>query len=120
MSSLSTSSLAFALDLREPRLLLVGFLLQLHERSVPDLAHALQFTGTLGGLFLDVGLLDLLVEVADAADDLLLVLPLSAKGAFLLRQVAQLLLAAGPLLLCPGALLLLQGFELDLQARDLP
>ncbi len=56
-----------ALDLVEPLALLRQLLVQLRDAAVAQLAGALQVAGAAGGLFFQVGLLDLLVQLADAA-----------------------------------------------------
>src|SRR5439155_18331248 len=97
----------------EPSLLLGELALELGELPVLELGHLVEIVLALGLLDLLLRLLDLLAQLAEAADGGLLALPLRAERVRLLAEVGQLLLEPPPALARAVVALLLEGLALD-------
>ena len=92
--------------------------LELGERAVLQLGHAVEVVGAHRLVDLELDLLDALAELARALDGRLLALPLLAHLGRLRLQVGQLLLELRQPIPGGGVGLLAQGGALDLELRD--
>ena len=110
---------ARALQLLELGAGLLQLLLEGDHLAVAQACGLLEVRGALGALGLVPCLFDLLLELAQAPDDLLLAVPPGAQRVALLLQRGQLLLEAGQPLARGLVALLLQRLPLDLQLPDL-
>ncbi len=110
---------AFLLQRVERLLLLLEVLLQLHQRSVPDLGGALEVALALRALQLGVQRFALLLELAQLRDGALLVLPAGLHAVAAVVEVGDLLLDPDQPVLAGGVGLLLEGLPLDLELHEL-
>ncbi len=121
MSSSSTSSLSIRLLLLPLGELVVGLRerpLELGDRAELQARRALEVGLALGALQLHAGLLDLALHLADALDDLLLLIPVGAHRRRLLAQLRELGLHRLAARHGPGVGLGLQRLLLDLELHD--
>ncbi len=95
---------------------ILELLLELGQLAVADLGHALEVTGPLGPLGLDLQLVDLLLDLADALERLLLLRPAGGELVAARLRLGQLALDRLAHLL----LLLLHRRQLDLELADTP
>ena len=98
----------------------IELLLELWDPPVLDLGRLLQVAGARGALTLALRLLDLSLEVADAGDGVLLLLPVRLHSGASLPKVGQLLLEPGQALLRRRVGLLAERCALDLELLDAP
>ncbi len=107
------------LELGQRAVLLLEVLLEARQRPVADLRRLAKVSLLRRLLGLEARLLDLLLEGADAADGLLLLLPVGLHGRRTLLQVGGLPLDLAEALLRGLVLLLLQRRSLDLELDQL-
>src|SRR4029077_3499742 len=103
----------------EPGFLLRELALELRELPVLELGDLVEVVLALGLLDLLLRLLDLLADLAEAADRLLLGLPLRTERVRLLAEVGELLLETAEAVARRGVALLLERLALDLELHDL-
>src|SRR4029434_9735000 len=94
--------------------------LELRNAAVGDLGALRQIAAACGLLGLDARLLDLLFDLADAAEHFLLLLPLGFHGRRALTQLGQLALDRAAAFNVARIFLLLERHPLDLELHDAP